>query len=155
MGVEIERKFLVKSQEWKEQAIGIYYQQGYLSSHPERAVRIRTVQEEAFLTIKGKAKGAIRNEYEYQIPYEEAVEMLMLLCEKPIIEKKRYKISYDGLVWEVDEFEGENKGLIVAEVELSYEGQTFELPPWIGEEVTGDQRFFNSNLIKYPFSKWG
>ncbi len=155
MGVEIERKYLVQGTAWKEGVTGVNYRQGYLSSHRERTVRIRTAGDKGYLTIKGIATGAARPEYEYEIPYGDAVEMLQNLCEKPVIEKVRYKISYGGLLWEVDEFGGENQGLVVAEVELSDEGQSVPLPPWAGTEVTSDVRYYNANLFKHPYSKWG
>jgi CYTH domain-containing protein len=115
---------------------------------------VRTLENKAFLTIKGISAGAVRSEYEYEIPFTEAVELLTQLCEKPIIEKIRYKITYKGLIWEVDEFSGENQGLLVVEVELTNEQQEIELPPWVGEEVTTDTRYYNANLIKHPFTKW-
>jgi CYTH domain-containing protein len=154
MGKEIERKFLLKSDAWRGLAEGTMYRQGYLNSAKERTVRIRTVGSKAFLTIKGLTVGATRSEYEYEIPLDECNAMLDTLAEKPLIEKKRYKISKGGLTWEIDEFFGDNKGLIVAEVELASEEQTFEKPEWVGEEVTGDPRYFNANLIKHPFTKW-
>ena len=154
MAKEIERKFLVKSDAWRKLAEGTLYRQGYLNSVKERTVRIRTVGNEAFLTIKGLTVGATRSEYEYPIPLADCNAMLDTLAEKPIIEKKRYKIKNEGLTWEVDEFFGDNQGLIVAEVELQSEAQTFAKPDWIGEEVTGDPRYFNANLIKHPFTKW-
>ena len=154
MAKEIERKFLVKSDAWRKLAEGTLYRQGYLNSVKERTVRIRTVGNEAFLTIKGLTVGATRSEYEYPIPMADCNAMLDTLAEKPIIEKKRYKIKNEGLTWEVDEFFGDNQGLIVAEVELQSEAQTFAKPDWIGEEVTGDPRYFNANLIKHPFTKW-
>lgn len=154
MGVEIERKYLVQGTAWKEGATGVAYRQGYLSSHRERTVRIRTAGDKGYLTIKGVATGAARPEYEYEIPYGEAVEMLAGLCEKPVIEKVRYKISFAGLLWEVDEFMGENQGLVIAEVELTDEAQSVMLPPWAGAEVTADTRYYNANLFKHPYSKW-
>jgi CYTH domain-containing protein len=154
MGLEIEKKYLVKDTSWKQQAKGVHYRQGYLSSNPERTVRVRTLENKAFLTIKGISAGAVRSEYEYEIPFTEALELLTQLCEKPIIEKIRYKITYKGLIWEVDEFSGENQGLLVTEVELTNEQQEIELPPWVGEEVTTDTRYYNANLIKHPFTKW-
>ena len=154
MGKEIERKFLVTSEAWRALAQGTMYRQGYLNSFKERTVRIRTVGEKAFLTIKGITVGATRAEYEYEIPFGECNAMLDTLAEKPIIEKKRYKIKHAGLTWEVDEFFGENAGLIVAEVELESEDQKIDKPEWIGNEVSGDPRYFNSNLIKHPFTKW-
>ncbi|MEQ8221118.1 MAG: CYTH domain-containing protein [Candidatus Eremiobacterota bacterium] len=154
MGKEIEKKFLIKNDEWREGAKGTKYRQGYLSTVKERTVRVRTIDDRGFLTIKGVNVGAVRAEYEYEIPAKDADEMLTDLCEKPLIEKNRYKISYKNLVWEIDEFFGDNNGLIVAEVELTDEHQSMDLPSWIGEEVTGDPKYFNSNLIKHPYSKW-
>jgi CYTH domain-containing protein len=154
MGTEIERKYLLRNDSWREGASGTMYRQGYLSSVKERTVRIRTVGDKAFLTIKGITVGATRAEYEYPIPLDDCNAMLDALAEKPLIEKKRYKIKHGGLTWEIDEFFGDNKGLIVAEVELESEGQSFAKPDWVGEEVSGDPRYFNSNLIKHPFTKW-
>ncbi len=154
MGKEIERKFLVKGEKWKTAAKGTVYRQGYLSSVKERVVRVRTIENKGFLTIKGITKGVSRSEFEYEISVEDADIMLDEICEKPIIEKKRYKIAVGALVFEVDEFFGENEGLVVAEVELVDEKQKIDLPEWIGTEVSGDSRYFNSNLIKHPFKKW-
>lgn len=154
MGKEIERKFLVKNDSWRGQGSGKRYRQGYLSTVKERTVRVRTAGEKAFLTIKGITVGASRSEYEYEIPVADANEMLARLCEQPLIEKTRYRISHTGLVWEVDEFEGENRGLITAEVELGDEHQPVPLPGWIGKEVTGDPRYFNANLVAKPFTTW-
>jgi len=154
MGTEIERKFLVKGDDWRSPAKGAACRQGYLNSAKERTVRIRTIDERAFLTIKGLTVGATRAEYEYEIPVADCDAMLDALAEKPIIEKKRYKVPLEGVTWEIDEFFGDNTGLIVAEVELNSEGQTFPKPEWVGEEVTADPRYFNSNLIKHPYGKW-
>jgi len=178
MGVEIERKFLVQNNDWKSQAKGLHYRQGYLSRHPERTVRVRTVEDKAYLTIKGAAGppdrndstqeseiaagdfigGEIRNfarrEYEYVIPLADAINMLTHLCEKPILEKVRYRVLHENLLWEIDEFMGENEGLVMAEVELQSEDQAIGRPPWVGKEVTGDARYYNSNLIQYPYSVW-
>lgn len=154
MGKEIERKFLVKDNAWRELAAGTKYRQGYLNSAKERVVRVRTIDDKGYLTIKGITLGATRVEYEYEIPVAEAEAMLDELCEKPLIEKNRYKIDYEKLIWEVDEFFGENQGLIVAEVELESEDQDYEKPGWIGDEVTGDPKYFNSNLIINPYLKW-
>jgi len=154
MGIEIERKFLLTSTHWKELAPGTSYRQGYLNSTKERTVRVRTIDDKGFLTIKGLSVGATRIEYEYEIPVADAEHLLDELCEKPLIEKNRYKITHRGFVWEVDEFFGENKGLIVAEIELESEDQSFDKPEWVGEEVTGDPRYFNSSLIKEPYSQW-
>lgn len=153
MGVEIERKFLVRDVWPKEN--GTLYIQGYLSRQKERTVRVRVVGEKGYLTIKGESQGtATRLEYEYIIPVDEAKEMLELLCEKPIISKYRYKVLYKNTLWEIDQFLGENEGLIVAEVELESEDQQIILPFWIDREVTGDPRYYNASLIKNPYQKW-
>lgn len=154
MGKEIERKFLLVGEDWRKLAEGTVYRQGYLSTVKERTVRVRTIGDNGYLTVKGITIGATRLEYEYEISASDANEMLDELCEKPLIEKKRSKIEFGGLIWEVDEFFGENDGLVFAEVELDDENQEFEKPSWIGEEVTGDPRYFNSNLTKHPYSKW-
>jgi CYTH domain-containing protein len=154
MGTEIERKFLVNGDSWREGARGTRFQQGYLSSVKERTVRVRVAGERAFLTIKGKSVGATRSEYEYEIPLADARELLAGLCERPLIEKTRYEVDVAGLTWEVDVFEGENQGLVVAEIELESESQPFTLPAWAGAEVTSDPRYFNASLIKHPFSRW-
>jgi adenylate cyclase len=154
MAQEIERKFLLKGDSWRGEAKGTTYRQGYLNSVKERTVRIRTVGDKAFLTIKGLTVGATRMEYEYEIPPADCDTMLDALAERPLIEKKRYKVDFGGLTWEIDEFFGENSGLIVAEVELKSENQAFKKPDWVGDEVTGDPRYFNANLIKHPYCKW-
>lgn len=154
MGREIERKYLLMGEEWKKLGKGAHYRQGYLNSAKECTVRIRTVNKKAVLTIKGVAAGTARAEYEYEIPYADCADMLDTLAEKPIIEKKRYKINFAGLTWEVDEFLGVNAGLAVAEVELESEDQKFAKPPWVGAEVTGDPKYFNSNLVKKPYTSW-
>ncbi len=154
MAKEIERKFLVVGDAWRALAQGVHYRQGYLNSIKERTVRIRTVGEKAVLTVKGPTVGVTRMEFEYQIPYDDCVAMLENLAEQPIIEKKRYKIPMGEFVWEIDEFFGVNEGLIVAEVELKSEDQAFEKPEWIGKEVSGDPRYFNSNLVAHPYSTW-
>ena len=154
MGVEIERKFLPRGDGWRELSKGTPYRQGYLCTGSGLTVRVRIAGEKGFLTIKGPGSGTTRAEFEYQIPTEDAAEMLDGLCEKPLIEKNRYTIGYQGFVWEVDEFFGDNEGLVVAEIELEFEEQQFELPEWIGEEVTGDPRYFNTSLVKKPYSTW-
>lgn len=154
MAQEIERKFLVVGDEWKRGVTGVAYRQGYLSTVKERTVRVRTVGDKGFLTIKGVTVGVSRSEFEYAIPTEDANALLNDLCERPLIEKTRYKIPHGGLTWEVDEFFGENQGLVVAEVELSDEHQQIDRPSWIGQEVSGDPRYFNSNLIKTPYTRW-
>lgn len=154
MGIEIERKFLVSGDAWKAIAEGILYRQGYLSTEKGRTVRVRIAGDKAFITIKGMASGIVRPEFEYEIPVDDAAAMLDTLCLKPLIEKRRYTLEYKGLCWEVDEFFGENQGLVVAEVELSSADQAIELPAWVGTEVSDDPRYFNSSLIAHPFSKW-
>ena len=152
MAVEIERKFLVQGDSCRE-APAVYYSHGYLSRAKERTVRVRIAGEEAFLTIKGISAGASRAEFEYPIPLWDARELLAL-CEQPLIEKYRRKILYEGFVWEVDEFLGENQGLVVAEIELPAENTQFEKPEWAGREVTEDSRYFNSNLSLNPYTHW-
>lgn len=153
MPVEIERKFLVNGDQWRSLAVGTRYCQGYLATG-ENTVRVRVVGEQGYLTIKGPSVGLSRPEYEYEIPIEDALEMLHSLCKPPLIEKIRYKVEFDGLVWEIDEFEGENQGLILAEVELSDVNQTITFPDWIGAEISNDPRYYNANLAKHPFNQW-
>ena len=154
MGTEIERKYLMASGDWRGLAEGTDYRQGYLSTVKERTVRVRTIADRGFLTVKGISTGASRREYEYEIPAGEAHEMLDELCERPLIEKRRFEITHGGLIWEIDEFSGDNAGLIIAEVELESEDQLIDIPSWIGDEVTGDPRYFNSSLVANPFSTW-
>lgn len=154
MGIEIERKFLLVGEAWKKLAQGVRYRQGYLSTSKESTVRVRTIENTGYLTVKGKSTGATRSEFEYEIPVEDANAMLDQLCAKPLIEKNRYKIDYQGFTWEVDEFFGENQGLVVAEVELENEDQFYAKPEWVGAEVTEDQRYFNSNLARNPYCSW-
>ena len=149
MNVEIERKFLVKSEAWRGLAEGVRFRQGYLQTHP-CTVRVRTEGERGVLTIKGQTRGFSREEFEYEIPRGDADRMLDTLALPSLIDKIRYKIPYQGFVWEVDEFLGDNAGLVVAEIELSDEGQAFERPGWIGEEVTGDRRYANSRAGERP-----
>ena len=153
MGVEIERKFLVAKNDWRTLGIPVLYAQGYLVADVYRTVRIRVAGQDAFLTIKGPSKSFSRSEFEYKIPVEEAIEMLKL-CSIPVIEKFRTKVVFEGKTWEVDEFQGENKGLIMAEIELKSEDELFSIPLWIGKEVTGDMRYFNSRLAVNPFKNW-
>lgn len=153
MGQETERKFLVVGDEWK-QGSGILYRQGYLSTSKERSVRVRRGGTRGYLTIKGEMIGATRSEYEYEIPVVDADEMLEVLCEQPLIKKRRYLVEHAGLTWEIDEFLNENIGLVVAEVELEREDQLIERPTWVGQEVTDDSRYLNANLIRHPYREW-
>ena len=154
MPVEIERKFLVTGNGWRGSGAGTRYRQGYLSLQAGASVRVRASHDAGYLTIKGETSGASRAEYEYPIPLVHANELLDTLCIKPVIEKTRYRIEHRGLVWDVDEFAGENAGLVIAEVELESEEQAIELPEWVGDEVTGDPRYYNVSLVSNPWSKW-
>jgi adenylate cyclase len=154
MSIEIERKFLVRDERWRGLAQGVPLRQGYLNSDPARTVRVRIEGDSARLTIKGRTVGATRGEWEYPIPLEDAMQFLDQLCEQPIIDKTRYRISYAGMLWEVDEFHGENAGLVVAEIELTSEDQTFARPEWVGAEVTHDARYFNATLLRHPYCNW-
>lgn len=154
MGQEIEKKFLISNDNWRELGTGEVYCQGYLSSEKGRTVRIRTIGERGILTIKGPNVDGAKLEYEYDIPISDALEMLETLCHKPLIKKTRYKIRYHDFIWEVDEFSGENEGLLFAEIELESLDQTFDKPDWIGREVTDDSRYYNANLVNNPFSNW-
>jgi len=151
MATEIERKFLVTTDAYKQLAEPTYYRQGYLCSDAKRVVRVRIAGEKAYLTIKGENKGLSRAEFEYEIPIEEAAEMLSKMALPSVIEKYRYVINYAGNDWEVDEFLGDNAGLVVAEIELDTEDAGFEKPSWIGKEVSDDNRYYNSNLSKHPY----
>ena len=154
MGIEIERKYLLKNEDWRsEVASRTIIKQGYLNSDKERTVRIRVRNEKGYLTIKGESKNATRQEFEYEIPISDA-ESLLLLCKKPIIEKTRHLVLVDDKTWEIDDFAGENKGLILAEIELETEEEKVRIPSWVGEEVTQDSRYFNSNLITHPYSRF-
>ena len=152
MNVEIERKFLVKSEAWRGLAEGVRFRQGYLQTHP-CTVRVRTEGERGVLTIKGQTRGFSREEFEYEIPLLDA-EAMLALCEQPLIEKRRFLESYGGFTWEVDVFAGANEGLVVAEIELPTEDAAFIKPHWIGAEVSGDVRYYNSSLIYHPYREW-
>jgi adenylate cyclase len=156
MGIEIERKFLVGDRSVVASLAGTAMRQGYLSVDPERTVRVRVSGVRAFVTIKGVSSdsGASRAEYEYEIPVPEAEELLDRLALRPLIEKTRYRVTAGRLVWEIDVFTGENDGLVVAEVELPSEATAVVLPDWIGEEVTGDARYYNASLVSHPYRDW-
>lgn len=154
MGVEIERKFLLVGEAWRALGEPVLLRQGYLSSNPDRVVRVRVEGERGVMTIKSRSTGATRGEWEYEIPLADANELLDRVCEQPLIEKYRRRIPFAGNMWEVDEFLGANQGLKFAEIELASEDQQFARPDWIGEEVTHDPRYYNSSLVRLPFSKW-
>lgn len=154
MGIEIERKFLLKGEEWREFAKGDIIRQGYLSADSSRVVRIRIMNQDAFITIKSSTDGLFRNEWEYSIPFSDAEDILLNLCQRPLIEKKRYRIPHEGMIWEVDEFFGENAGLLIAEIELESVDQPFSIPKWVGKEVTDDPRYYNTNLMLNPYQMW-
>ena len=154
MGLEIERKFLLKTTEPLQGLTGVVIRQGYLSDTSQANLRVRIKAERAYLTVKSKAVGLVRKEFEYEIPVQDAEEMLLQFCQKPLIEKTRYKLDYAGYTWEIDVFVGENAGLVLAEVELATAKDTLELPDWIAREVTQDKRFYNAYLAKHPYSQW-
>jgi len=154
MGIEIERKFLVTGDGWRSQAEGSIYRQGYIQTKGVATVRVRIADNQGFITIKGPAHGISRAEFEYPVPVADAEQMLATLCDRPLIEKTRYVLNYGALTWEIDEFHGDNNGLILAEVELMDVNQAIEPPDWLGEEVSDDPRYFNSNLAKTPFTQW-
>lgn len=155
MAIEIERKFLVDHEQWRllNKPEGKHYRQGYILSDDIKTIRVRVTDEHGYITIKGKTKGISRLEYEYTIPVNEGVELLNNFAVSEL-EKIRYCISYEGKVWEVDDFLGENQGLLVAEIELEDEAETFKLPQWITVEVTGDKKYYNSALSIEPFNTW-
>jgi CYTH domain-containing protein len=153
MPKEIERKFLVVSDEYKSSPRK-YYKQGYLSVEPDKTVRVRVVGDKGFLTVKGRNNGISRAEYEYEIPAADANDMLDNLVKTGVIEKWRYVCVIDGKKWEVDEFLGDNAGLVVAEIELQSEDEPFTKPAWAGDEVSGDERYYNSSLSQNPYKNW-
>ena len=154
MATEIERKFKVTTHEYKQLSEPLYCKQGYLDTQNEPLVRVRIMGEKAFLTLKGKNNGISRLEFEYEIPLLDAKELLSNFCSTTLIEKNRYIITTENTIWEVDEFLGENLGLIVAEVELSSEDADFFKPRWVGEEVSNYTQYYNYNLVRHPYSKW-
>ncbi len=155
MATEIERKFLVTSDAWREEADdGTRFRQGYLIGAERASVRVRIEGDSANLNIKSATLGVRRQEYEYQIPLAEAEELLNTLCEQPQIEKIRYHVPLGGHLWEVDVFAGDNEGLVVAEIELADEDESFERPAWLGREVSDDTRYYNVCLTKHPYKDW-
>jgi len=155
MAKEIERKFLLDLTQWQaiEKPAGEHFRQGYLVTDPQKTIRVRLTDTTGFLTIKGISTGATRLEYEYEIPAEEAKELLDNFAVAEL-SKIRYKISYHNKLWEVDEFLGANKGLFVAEIELQSEDEPFDLPTWVTQEVTGEEKYYNSNLTTHPYKNW-
>lgn len=155
MAIEIEHKFLLANEAWREQiSSSVTYKQGYLSSQPTCSIRIRISNVRAWINIKSATIGTHRHEYDYEIPFSDAEEIISDLCRKPLIEKTRHLVKNNGNVWEIDEFFGDNLGLIVAEIELAEIGMDFSRPHWLGEEVTHDVRYYNNNLSVHPFSEW-
>jgi adenylate cyclase len=155
MALEVEHKFLLANDGWRQEIEkSVFYRQGYLSGSPLSSVRVRISDTQAWLNIKSSTIGSHRQEYEYEIPLADANAILDDLCHKPLIEKVRHFVNRDPHVWEIDEFMGDNAGLIVAEIELSQIGESFAKPQWIGLEVTEDLRYYNNNLTKYPYKDW-
>ena len=155
MAIEIERKFLVQNTHWHEHVYNKQLmRQGYLVSDANRSVRVRIADDNAYLNIKSGTLGVSRSEYEYAIPLADAREMLTTLCHKPLIEKTRYFVRHRDHVWEIDVFEGDNAGLVVAEVELADANEMLELPSWAGKEVSHDPRYYNSQLVDHPYKNW-
>jgi adenylate cyclase len=154
MATEIERKFKVISDEYKKMGEPLNCKQGYLDTQNEPLVRVRIMGEKAYLTLKGKNEGIRRLEFEYEIPVLDAEELLTNFCSTTLIEKNRYILSIEEIIWEVDEFLGENSGLVIAEVELLSENDNFNKPSWIGREVSHDTKYYNYKLVEHPYSKW-
>lgn len=155
MAQEIEHKFLVRDDSWRKDVYrSVPLRQGYLVSDPICSVRIRIAADKSYLNIKSGTLGVSRSEYEYEIPLADGREILEQLCSKPLLEKTRHFVRYGDHVWEIDVFEGDNAGLIVAEVELAAVGESFARPPWLGEEVSHESRYYNSQLAKHPYKEW-
>lgn len=154
MATEIERKFLVTGTSWQQNSRAYSIKQGYILAAEHKSVRVRTKGNHGYLTIKAAQSGFSAFEFEYQIPLADAEELLVTVCQPPIIEKTRYVYNYQGSVWEIDVFGGANTGLILAEIELTAEDQAFHKPDWVGQEVTGDPRYYNSRLTRHPFTSW-
>ncbi len=154
MPVEIERKFLVDTIPSHKISRSKIVKQGYMVNDNSQVVRVRSMDDDHFLTIKSNTRGLSRLEFEYQIPKEDAMDMFKHLCGPSIIEKTRHYIEFQGHTWEVDEFHGKNKGLIVAEIELKSEDEQFDIPDWVGDEVSDDPRYYNMNLITNPYENW-
>jgi len=155
MPIEIERKFLLSNNEWRDEVKSAHrIRQGYMGEIDKASVRIRVQGDKANINIKSATLAMRRMEYEYEIPLDEAVEMLDQLCKQPQVDKTRFIVEQGKHKWEIDEFYGNNEGLLIAEIELSDEAEVFEKPAWLGEEVTQDPRYYNVNLIKHPYKQW-
>lgn len=155
MGTEIERKFLVATSSWRSQIRRQFeIAQGYLSTDADRTIRVRICDEQGLLTIKGRPQGLVRREFEYDIPVEDARQLLAEFCDGHPIQKRRHEVDVGDHVWEIDVFSGANAGLVLAEVELEYPDEAIEIPPWVGDEVTGDVRYYNSRLVEEPYETW-
>lgn len=155
MAQEIERKFLVTGEGWRDGAhASVHCVQGYLASDASCSIRVRIAGERAWLGIKGANLGIERTEFEYRIPLADARELLARFCVRPLIEKTRHYLHYGGHLWEIDEFAGENAGLVVAELELERVDEPFERPPWLGDEVSADPRYYNVSLVTRPYGRW-
>ncbi|MBK1734487.1 adenylate cyclase [Halorhodospira abdelmalekii] len=155
MAQEIERKFLITSEAWQAHAdAGQRMRQGYLVGAERASIRVRTAADQAWLNIKSATLGVERQEYEYAIPLTDAEEILATLCTPPLIEKTRYAVRWGAHTWEIDVFEGDNAGLVVAEIELASADEPFERPPWVGREVSDDPKYYNVCLVHHPYSQW-
>lgn len=155
MATEIERKYLLKNNSWRDVCCkGKKYTQGYLTGSESASVRVRLEDEKAYLNVKSLTLGIVRSEYEYSIPKTDAIELLDNLCAKPLISKIRYIVIYNKKKWEIDVFEGDNAGLIIAEIELESEDEKIQLPDFIAEEVSDDTRYYNVNLVDHPYKQW-
>jgi adenylate cyclase len=155
MATEIEHKFLLANNDWRKNIQkSIKYKQGYLNSQPTSSIRVRITDSQAWLNIKSATIGTQRLEFEYEIPISDAEEIINILCSKPLIEKTRHFVPHEDNIWEIDEFECDNQGLIIAEIELTEAGKAFTKPQWVGAEVTDQLRYYNNNLVANPYNKW-
>jgi len=156
MALEIERKFLINKEKWAQlnKPEGDYFRQGYILNEKKCTIRIRVTGQFAYITLKGSTEGISRKEFEYKIPFNDGIEILESFATTSI-EKTRYKVMFGGKLWEVDEFSGENSGLLMAEIELKDENEEFLIPDWIQNEVSDDPRYYNSNLSVFPYKQWG
>lgn len=154
MGLEIERRFLVNGDQWRSLGEPCEYRQGYLSVEPDRVVRVRIVADQAWLTLKAKVSDVSRHEFEYPIPKQDALTIMDTMCPM-VVTKQRTRVMFAGHVWEIDEFSGDNRGLLLAEIELPSEDAPFDKPDWLGAEITADGRYSNAYLANHPYSTWG